>query len=83
MEPAELTHPEANELGRFMRGELPRLEARVVVRHLLAGCRECLQVTRLFWKLGNPPLRLLAATPQATEPRPSRAEGALRKRTAS
>ena len=47
------THPEKAELEVFMRGEMPRAEARDVVRHLLAGCPVCVQVTRELWKLGD------------------------------
>jgi hypothetical protein len=36
-----------------MRSELPRDETRAVVRHLLAGCPRCLQMTRWLWNLGE------------------------------
>jgi hypothetical protein len=47
-------HPIRAQLETFMRGETPRSEAPDVVRHLLTGCPECLQVTRQLWKLGEP-----------------------------
>ena len=58
MEPAERTHPGEQDLNRFMHGELRRPEAREVVRHLLAGCPQCVAVTRRLWSLGRqwPPL---------------------------
>jgi hypothetical protein len=36
-----------------MLGESPRAEARSVVRHLLTGCPQCLQVTRPLWRFGE------------------------------
>lgn len=42
-------HPEPSVLVRFMKGGLPRDEARAVVRHLLSGCAECRQVTGAWW----------------------------------
>jgi hypothetical protein len=39
-------------LGRFMRVESPRLEARAVLRHLLTRCPQCLDVTRNLWLFG-------------------------------
>jgi len=52
-----------------MRGELPREEARVVVRHLLTGCPQCLAVTRRAWARGDQPyvLRMLLEEGLATE----------------
>jgi hypothetical protein len=47
-------HPTPAELGRFLRGEALRDDARAVVRHLLAGCGQCLAVTRPVWKLEEP-----------------------------
>jgi hypothetical protein len=47
------THPGAEELARFVRGELPRPEARLIVRHLLTRCPRCTQVTRRLWELGD------------------------------
>jgi hypothetical protein len=46
-------HPGREQLERWMRGELPRPEVAEVVRHLLAGCPACFQVTRRLWDLGN------------------------------
>jgi hypothetical protein len=46
-------HPEPGQLEGFVRGGLPRLEARAVVRHLLRGCDECRGVVRHAWALGN------------------------------
>ena len=46
-------HPDSEQLERLMRGELPRREVAEVVRHLLAGCPACLQVTRRLWDLGE------------------------------
>ena len=40
-------------MERFMGAALPRAEMRAVVRHLLTGCRECIQVTRRLWQLGD------------------------------
>jgi len=51
-------HPNADNLARFMLGDLPREEARDVVRHLLSGCAECRQVTGAWWP------RELARTPE-------------------
>lgn len=42
-------HPRSADLGRFVRGELPRETAREVVRHLLAGCAECRRATGAWW----------------------------------
>jgi hypothetical protein len=39
-----------------MRGELPREEVYPLVRHLLAGCPACREVTRRLWELGEKPL---------------------------
>jgi len=46
-------HPDPRLLERFMRDEAGREERRVVVRHLLAGCGPCTQVTRRLWKLSE------------------------------
>ncbi len=48
---AEEGHPAEETLLRFLRGEASQAERRAVVRHLLAGCPECLAVTRPAWKL--------------------------------
>jgi hypothetical protein len=58
---ADPSHPSAEELRSFMRGELKRPEIRDLVRHLLTGCPECLEVTRRLWDLGERSLRLLEA----------------------
>jgi hypothetical protein len=50
-------HPEPAALERFLRGEASRAETRAVVRHLLAGCAVCSQVTLPLWELGDEPLR--------------------------
>jgi len=46
-------HPDPQILESFMRDETTRDENRAVVRHLLVGCGECLQVTRRLWRLGE------------------------------
>ncbi len=46
-------HPGREKLELLMRGELARSEVAKVVRHLLAGCPACLQVTRRLWDLGD------------------------------
>jgi hypothetical protein len=48
-------HREKDLLTRFLLGEAEPRENRAVVRHLLAGCGLCLQVTRRFWLLGEKP----------------------------
>jgi hypothetical protein len=47
------SHPAREQLERWMRGELSRSEGAGIVRHLLAGCPACLQVTRRLWDLGD------------------------------
>lgn len=44
-------HPPAEQLERFMRGELPLPERLPIVRHMLSGCSECLKATRPLWEL--------------------------------
>lgn len=44
-------HPPAEQLERFMRGELSLPETLPIVRHMLAGCTGCLTVTRPLWEL--------------------------------
>jgi len=63
-------HPRSTDLGRFVRGELPRETAREVVRHLLAGCAECRRATGAWW-----PRELTASEPlgRAGAPRPEAA----------
>jgi hypothetical protein len=52
-------HPDATDLQRFMRGEGAFGERQAVVRHLLTGCTQCLQVTRPIWRLAEePPLKI-------------------------
>jgi len=50
-------HPKPDLLRCFLRGETSREERRAIVRHLLAGCRQCAAVTRPIWLLadGEPP----------------------------
>ncbi len=38
-----MAHPKPSDLGAFVRGELSGTERRDVLRHLLAGCRQCRQ----------------------------------------
>lgn len=69
-------HPTREELEGLIRGELPKKEARRVVRHLLTRCRECVSVTREIWFRGDRPpgfdasVRRLAAlvSPAPAEP---------------
>ena len=49
-------HPDPRLLERFMRGEASALERRSIVRHMLAGCLQCLEVTRPLWRFGDLPL---------------------------
>jgi hypothetical protein len=51
-------HPRPDVLLRFLRGEAALAEKRAVVRHLLAGCRECTAVTRPVWRLARNDWRL-------------------------
>lgn len=60
-------HPTPALLLRFLRGEINLAEKRAVVRHLLAGCPECVAVTRPVWQL---------AEQLATKWRPEVIEGA-------
>jgi hypothetical protein len=48
-------HPSRNDLERFVRGDLPREEESGIVRHLLTGCADCVQVTRRLWSLAEWP----------------------------
>ena len=53
-------HPHPAELERFMRGESALDEKCAVVRHLLAGCPHCVQLTGPLWRLGaKPPAKTL------------------------
>jgi tetratricopeptide (TPR) repeat protein len=49
-------HPHPGLLERFMRNEAEPAERRRVVRHLIAGCSQCLAVTSRFWSLADAPL---------------------------
>jgi hypothetical protein len=60
-------HPETAELERFFRGELPREEVHPLVRHLLAGCPACREVTRRLWELGEKPVTPLPTPASAKE----------------
>jgi len=51
--PFRQSHPHPTQLERFMRGELPGLVVRSIVRHLLTGCPSCLSVTRRLWVLAD------------------------------
>jgi len=52
-EPGPTRHLGECELERFMLGTLRGIEARIVVRHLLTGCQQCLKVTRQLWRFGD------------------------------
>jgi hypothetical protein len=47
-------HPEEDTLAAFIRGELPRDQARAVVRHLLRECSRCVAMTRRLVRPGDP-----------------------------
>ncbi|HVT60059.1 MAG TPA: hypothetical protein VHR45_16885 [Thermoanaerobaculia bacterium] len=47
-------HPDRELLERFMRNDLDSAGRRLVVRHLLAGCAQCVAVTSQLWALGDP-----------------------------
>lgn len=66
-------HPAERELKAFMRGELERGEVRAIVRHLLAGCPRCTEVTRRVWGLGRWPraLRVLQEEMDRVRPAPA------------
>jgi tetratricopeptide (TPR) repeat protein len=66
-------HPDPQTLESFMRDETTRDENRAVVRHLLVGCGECLQVTRRLWRLGE--TRLEAVPSAAGAELPARSYG--------
>ena len=53
-EPRCSVHPAKHELLTFLRGELPTPRAAPIVRHLLTGCPECLEVTRPIWEVMAP-----------------------------
>jgi hypothetical protein len=46
-------HPDPDLLERFMRHATDAAERQRVVRHLLAGCAQCVAVTRSIWSLGE------------------------------
>lgn len=46
-------HPDPKLLERFMRGEASALERRTIVRHMLTGCLQCLEVTSPLWRFGE------------------------------
>jgi tetratricopeptide (TPR) repeat protein len=49
-------HPDVRLLERFMRNELQGCERRIIVRHLLTGCPDCVAVTRRLWSFGEHPM---------------------------
>ena len=65
-----MPHPEPQQLERFMRGESPRDECRLIVRHFLTGCPECAVITGRIWVLADRPLRRLPLSPIAVESKP-------------
>ncbi len=46
-------HPSPEHLENFMRGRLSAEERGAVIRHLLAGCRQCRYITGRIWSLGE------------------------------
>jgi hypothetical protein len=46
-------HPSLDQLQGFLRGDIAIRERLSVVRHLLAGCPECVAVTRQDWLLAE------------------------------
>jgi len=69
IEPCRFEH----ELKAFLRGELGRSEVRAIVRHLLAGCPRCAEVTRQACGLGGWPLALRILQEERDRFRPARA----------
>ena len=65
-----MPHPEPHQLERFMRGESPRDECRLIVRHLLTGCPECAVIARRIWALAERPLRRLPLSPISVKSKP-------------
>ena len=45
-------HPSPATLERFMHGELERAEDQAIVRHLMAGCEKCRDITARLWNHG-------------------------------
>lgn len=50
-EPSPQPHPDPAVLESFLANGLTAPERRRVVRHLLAGCPRCVEVTRRAWHL--------------------------------
>jgi hypothetical protein len=46
-------HPQTEILMRFLRGEASRIEAKIIVHHLLAGCPDCVAAMRPLWGLAE------------------------------
>lgn len=66
------SHPDRDLLQRFLRGEASREEKAVAVRHLLAGCPECVTLTRPVWGIaGSLQEELEVLEAQAIRPRPN------------
>lgn len=73
-------HPDSQLLERFLRCELEGEERRIVVRHLLTGCPQCVAVTRRVWSLADgrgPDLFERALRAGSARERPDAAEAAL------
>ncbi len=54
-------HPSPETLWQFMEGGLPAGEMRLVLRHLLRGCRSCQEQARGVWNITLPALAASAA----------------------
>jgi anti-sigma factor RsiW len=67
MQSARSSHLATARLERFLRGELPREEARAVVRHLLTDCPQCVARTRQLSPPGDPLLGLEALIREMVE----------------
>ncbi len=67
-------HPAAEQLERFLSDQLPGVERRTVVRHLLTGCPRCTAATRQLWTLtgGPEPVSLRHDLPRDSSRRESR-----------
>jgi hypothetical protein len=50
---ASYAHPSPADLERFMRCELEDAATQAVVRHLLAGCEKCRDITARLWNHGS------------------------------
>src|SRR5579863_585772 len=55
-------HPSPETLWQFMEGGLAASEMRLVLRHLLRGCRSCQERARGVWNITLPALAAAAAT---------------------